>query len=172
MNNRKLNFPGSKEINSLFSDLTESDFMKSEQFKMVQPFLTSGLAIFLTVYGGLAVPNLSGSFLASLMKRPLVRVISIALIALLLGLDKSPSNGLLIAIGFMISLQLIDKYEHQVIDLVDDAVFHNVDVNPPPSPPPTDKQPSVEHPVVHGDVNQPTSEFNVEGIDNTTGAPL
>ena len=88
MKNRKLSFPGSKELNSLFSDLTDSEFMKSEQLKIVQPFLTSGLAIFLTVYGGLAVPNLSGSFLASLMKRPLVRVLCVAVIALLLGLDK------------------------------------------------------------------------------------
>lgn len=166
----KFDFPGSKEINSLFSDISDSELLQSQQYKMIEPYISSMLMIFLTVYGGHAVPNLrENKAIVNFMKNPLVRIIGVAVIAITLKLSKT--NGLLIAISFMLSLQLIDRVEDNFIDFVEDTMEEVTDVvsdvsqvvlpPPPPAPVPVKPEPP------------PEPVFNVEGVSSgSEGAPL
>lgn len=154
------------EFNSLFSELSDSEIFQSKQFNTIKPYISSMLMIFLTVYGAHAVPNIkdSNSFLVELFKNPLFRVIAIAIISLVLKLDNT--NGLLVAISFMISLQLIDRYEHTFLDIVDDTLL-----NIPKEISVQEQETPTHSAVVTPQVTE--DSFNVPGLDNNaSGSPL
>ena len=70
------------------------------------PYISTSVAFFLVLYGGLAAPKLPRS-IAKLYKNQFVRLLHIFLIAYM-G-NKNPSISLLVAVIFVFSIQRINK---------------------------------------------------------------
>ena len=72
-----------------------------------QPIVAGMITLFLVLYGGLAVGNLP-DYVMDVLSMPMVKVLMLAFIAVLTGLDTA--NGVLAAVAFVLTMNMLKKY--------------------------------------------------------------
>ena len=85
--------------------------------KNYNPYLTGLLSILLIGYASIAAPKLPRDVVELMVGNPFVKVIFMAAIVWLFTSRKNPALALLVAIGFMVTLSLLDKYHMKDVAL-------------------------------------------------------
>jgi hypothetical protein len=97
--------------------LTTEDFNTSVRRGLSfleDPYVSTGLTLFLLMYAGLAAPKLPKQ-VASLLKNPVVSLVVLFVVAYMNG--KNPTAALLATVGLVVSMMTLNRYE--VADILD-----------------------------------------------------
>jgi hypothetical protein len=90
-------------MDQVFNTLT-----KSLSFLRTNPYASATTNLFLVLYAGLAAPALPSN-IASLFEHSVFKLLILFLVVVLLG-GNNPTTALLVAIGFVVSMNTLSKY--------------------------------------------------------------
>lgn len=106
------------------------DYWQKVQNVLDNKYVTTALSIFFVMYGSMVAPKLPAG-VAGLFKNPLVQILIFFLIAY--TSVKNPTIAIIIAVGFLVSLQTLNKHESkfEIIDEILGTQLFNVPLEQP-----------------------------------------